>query len=72
MLQCNNNDDDNNNNNIKGQQHFYVCHLFYLPKLTYHYEVVNFMHLNFSYNNYKDMQYFLVLPPTITETALQN
>lgn len=36
------------------------------------YRVVNFMHLNFSYNNYKDMQYFLVFPQTVTETALQN
>ena len=30
------------------------------------------MHLNFSYNNYKDMQYLLVLPPAIIATAPQN
>jgi hypothetical protein len=43
-----------------------------LTKINMTYRVLNLMQLNFSYNNYKDKQYFLVFLPTIVEPALQN
>ena len=63
-------DDDDNNNNNNRATIFLHLPLTLLTKINMSCRVVNFMHLNFSYN--KDMQHFLVVLPTITETALQK